>query len=249
MTLANRVVLITGGGTGLGRAIALTLAAEGATVVVNYSRSRDDALQTVQDLETLGARAVAIQADVSRPDEARRLVRETLDAFGRINALVNNAARTAIVPMADLDGMDDDEWDAIMGLNVKTPWVLARAASPALRSERGCILNVASISGLRPAGSSLAYCVSKAALLHLTRCLAVAMAPDVRVNAVAPGFMPTRWGRRFGDAALEAIAAESALERLVPTEDAARVALELIRNESITGETIVVDAGLTLGSS
>jgi 3-oxoacyl-[acyl-carrier protein] reductase len=247
MTLTNQVALITGGGTGLGREIALGLGREGANVVVNYSRSREDALATVADLEVLGVRAQAIQADVSDPAQARRLISDALEAFGRLDALVNNAARTAIVPMADLDGVSDDEWDGIMGLNVKTPWVLSRAAAGALKATRGCILNVSSISGLRPAGSSLAYCVSKAALLHLTRCLAVAMAPDVRVNAIAPGFMPTRWGMLFGDE-LKSIAASSALQRLVAAEDAAGAAIELIRNQSITGETIVVDAGLLLNS-
>ena len=248
MTLLNRVALVTGGGTGLGREIALGLAREGMSVVVNYSRSRGDAQATVADLESLGVRAQAIQADVSPPAEARRLVSDCLDAFGRLDALVNNAGRTAIVPMSDLDGVSDDDWDAIMGLNVKSPWILARAAADALRANHGSIVNVSSISGLRPAGSSLAYCVSKAALLHLTRCLAVAMAPEVRVNAIAPGFMPTRWGMRFGDA-LDSIAASSPLERLVPAEDAARAAVELIRNESITGETIVIDAGLLLSGS
>jgi 3-oxoacyl-[acyl-carrier protein] reductase len=245
--LANQVALVTGGGTGLGRDIALGLAREGSHVVVNHSRSRDDAEATVADLKALGARATAIVADVSNPAEARQLVAETLDGFGRLDVLVNNAARTAIVPMSDLDGVSDDEWDAIMGLNVKSPWMLSRQAAPALKATRGCILNVSSISGLRPAGSSLAYCVSKAALLHLTRCLAVAMAPEVRVNAIAPGFMPTRWGMRFGDA-LEEIAASSALQRLVPAEDAARAAIELIRNQSVTGETVVIDAGLLLNS-
>jgi 3-oxoacyl-[acyl-carrier protein] reductase len=245
MSLENRVALITGGGTGLGREIALALGREGAQVVVNFSRSRDDALKTVHDLEALGVRAVSTQADVSEPSEARRLMAETLDTFGRLDVLVNNAARTLIVPMSDLDGVTDDDWDDIMGLNVKAPWILSRAAADALKRTRGCILNVSSVSGLRPAGSSLAYCVSKAGLLHLTRCLAVAMAPEVRVNAIAPGFMPTRWGMRFGDE-LESIAVSSALQRLVPAEDAARAAVELIRNESITGETIVIDAGLLL---
>jgi 3-oxoacyl-[acyl-carrier protein] reductase len=212
-----------------------------------YSRSRDDALATVADLEALGVRSRAIQADVSDPAQARRLVADSVEAFGRLDALVNNAARTAIVPMDNLDGVSDADWDAIMDLNVKTPWILSRAAADALKATRGCIVNVSSISGLRPAGSSLAYCVSKAALLHLTRCLAVAMAPEVRVNAIAPGFMPTRWGMLFGDG-LESIAASSALQRLVPAEDAARAAIELIRNQSVTGETIVVDAGLLLNS-
>ena len=247
MPVENKIALITGGGTGLGREIALALGREGVQIVVNFSQSRDDALATVSDLEALGVRAAAIQADVSVPTEARRLIAETLDAFGQLDVLVNNAARTMIVPMSELEGVSDDDWDGIMGLNVKTPWILSRAAAEALKATRGSILNVSSISGLRPAGSSLAYCVSKAALLHLTRCLAVAMAPEVRVNAIAPGFMPTRWGMRFGDE-LESIAASSPLQRLVPAEDAARAAVELIRNQSITGETIVIDSGLLLNS-
>jgi 3-oxoacyl-[acyl-carrier protein] reductase len=242
--LQGRVALVTGGGTGLGRSISLAFAAEGVDLSVGYSRSAGEAEQTVQDVRARGVRAKALRADVADSSEARRLLQDTLQTFGRLDILVNNAATTVMAPLDDLEAVSDEEWDRIMAVNVRAPWVLARAAAGALSEQSGCIVNVASIAGLRPAGSSLAYCVSKAGLIHLTRCLAVAMAPDVRVNAVAPGFMRTRWGSSFGDEALAEIAASSPLQRLVPTEDAATAAVMLARNESMTGQILVVDAGI-----
>ncbi len=244
MDLVGRVAIVTGGGTGLGRAITHELASYGAYVAIVYSRSEDEARSTVEELKAKGGLAEAFKADVSDPSDVKRAVSETLERFGRLDMLFNNSGTTKFVPFQDLEGMNEDEWDRIMAVNVKGPWMMARAAANALRAQQGVIVNVSSIAGLRPGGSSLGYCVSKAALIHLTTCLAAAMAPDVRVNALAPGLFLTRWTAGFSQERIEAMKDRTPLKRTVGLEDLARMAVELARNDSMTGETVVVDAGL-----
>jgi 3-oxoacyl-[acyl-carrier protein] reductase len=246
MELRDRVALVTGGGTGLGRAIALALAQEGCHLTIGYSRSEHEATATVDALEALGVRAVAERADLGEPTACRQLVSATLERHGRLDVLVNNAGTTVYVPFPALDQLDVEQWDRVMAVNLRAPWLLAQAAAPALRAVGGCILNTASIAGFRTGGSSIVYCVSKAGLIHLTRCLATALAPAVRVNAIAPGFLRTRWGEAFGEETLRAIEESTLLRRSLALEDVAAAALSLIRNEAITGQTLVVDGGMVL---
>ncbi|WP_199431798.1 SDR family NAD(P)-dependent oxidoreductase [Qaidamihabitans albus] len=194
MDLSGSVGVVTGGGTGIGRATALALARAGAGgIVLNYSRSADEAGAVVAELRQLGCPAIAERADVADDDQVRELARRALDEFGRVDVLVNNAGLTHAVPHEDLAGLTDEMWHRVLDVNLLGPFHCARAFAPPLAEARGAVVNVSSISAYRAGGSSIAYGVSKAALLQLTRNLAVALAPDVRVNAVAPGTVATRW--------------------------------------------------------
>ncbi len=244
MELRDRVALVTGGGTGLGRAISHELARRGAHVAVVYSRSQAEALATAGELRDLGVRAEALQADVSDSAAVRRVVAQTLERFGRLDVVVNDAGTTKFVPFADLEGISDEDWDRIMAVNAKGPWLVAKAAAAALRERQGSIVNIASIAGQVPSGSSLAYAVSKAALIHLTTCLARALAPDVRVNCIAPGLFVTRWTAGFSEEQMQAMIQRSLLKRTVSLEDLARITVEVACNDGMTGETVVVDTGL-----
>ncbi|MCH7511048.1 MAG: SDR family oxidoreductase, partial [Chloroflexi bacterium] len=231
------------------RATALELAKRGANVVVNYSRSEDEAKETVAEVERLGAKALLVRADVSRDSEVRAMVERAVDAFGSIHVLVNNAGTTAFVNFADLEGMTEDHWDRILAVNLKGPFFCSRAAAgPLKETGEGTIVNIASVAGIRAIGSSIAYAASKAGLINLTVALARVLAPEVRVNCVAPGFIDTRWLRQGFGAAFEPIkqrAEEQApLGRVATPEDIAQVVLSLIEGaDFVTGQTITVDGG------
>lgn len=247
MELKGKVALITGGGTGLGREIARQLAREGMAVAVNYSRSKEDAEDTVKELEGLGVKAQAVQADVAKPAEIKQMVDQVAESFGRIDLLINNAGVTKFVNFPDLDGLEEEDWDRILNINTKAPFFAARAVAPIMRQNGGGqIINTASIAGLRPIGSSIAYASSKAAMIHLTRCLAVALAPNIRVNAIAPGLLITRWGKLFGDDAIKKIEDNLPTKKVTTLEDCAAPYLMLARNDSITGQVITIDSGATL---
>jgi 3-oxoacyl-[acyl-carrier protein] reductase len=247
MDFAQKVAIVTGGGTGIGRSISTRLAAAGALVVVNYSRSADEASATVGEIEAAGGKAVAIQADVADAAQTKALVSQTLERFGRLDIVVNNAGTTVFVPFSDLDGIDEDDWDRVMAVNVKGPWLLAKAAAKALRADGGgAIVTISSVAGLRPGGSSLAYSVSKAAMIHLTKGLAVALAPDVRVNSIAPGFVNTRWHDNSSDEKKRQIAEASPLKSMVEPDSIATAALECLRNDHMTGQVIAIDSGSQL---
>ncbi len=249
MELRGAVAIVTGGGTGVGRAVCRALVEAGATaVVVNYSRSEEDARRTASELRELGVRALAYQASVADETAVDAMVGETVSRFGRLDVLVNNAGTTRFIAPGDLDALTDEVWDEILGVNLKGTFYCSRAAAPALRQAHGAIVNVASIAGLRASGSSIAYGVSKAAVIQLTRNLAMALAPEVRVNAVAPGLIATRWFRvPFGDQAAEAqeerTAAMTPLGRVATADDVARAVLGLLAADMVTGECVVVDGG------
>jgi 3-oxoacyl-[acyl-carrier protein] reductase len=251
--LSGRVAVVTGGATGIGHAICLDLARAGARgIVVNYSRSVAEATATAAELAALGVEALPIKADVSREDEVKAMVEQAGEHFGRIDVLVNNAGTTRFIPFPDLDAVTDDVWQEILGVNLMGPWYAARAAAPHLRKSRGCIVNISSIAGLRASGSSLPYGVSKAALVQLTRALAVALAPEVRVNAVNPGLVSTRWFRRpFGDEAAAAqeaaMAQRTPLQKVATPEHVAQAVMGFIRSDIVTGQHLVVDGGLSVG--
>lgn len=244
MNLKDKVAVVTGGGTGLGRQISLELAREGAHVVVVYSRSESEAAGTVADLKALGSKAAAIKADVSKSADVTALVQKVSNDYGRIDVLVNNAGTTVFVPFNDLEGISEADWDKIMATNVKGPWLLAKAVAPIMKRQgRGSIIQTTSVAGLLAGGSSLAYTVSKAAETQLTRGLAMALAPEITVNAIAPGLLATRWGIARGEEVLTNTAAAALLKKLPTVEDCSAAVLMMIKNDSMTGQSIVVDAG------
>lgn len=247
MDLQGKVAIVTGGGTGIGKEISQLLAAAGAHVVVNYSRSEAEAMATAKELETLHVQALPLKADVSSAAEVAALVEQTERAFGRIDVLVNNAGYTQFVAMRDLDGISEDVWDRTFDVNVKGIWLCIKAVVPAMRrAGGGSILNLASVAGLKVGGSSMAYAVSKAAVIHLTKCMAFALAPEIRVNAVAPAVVATRWWGHVSEEQLNQMRASFPLKRSIEPEEVATAAMELIRNDSITGQTLAQDAGLLL---
>ena len=246
MDLRNRVALVTGGGTGLGRAISHELAGRGCHVAIVYSRSEQEANATAGEVREMGVRAEPLRADVADGAAVRRMVAETLERFGRLDAVINDAGYTKPCPLPDLDGLDEEAWERTMAVNVKGPWMIAKAARSALAERQGAIVNISSIAGIWPAGSSLAYCVSKAALNHLTRCLAIALAPDVRVNCVAPGLFMTSWTGWMSEETIQIVTNRTPLKRVMTLEDLARMTVELAANDSITGDVTVVDGGLHL---
>src|SRR6266478_3899294 len=249
MELRGRVAIVTGGGTGIRRAVCLRLVKGGAAaVVVNSSRSAHDADATVREVEDLGAKGIAHRADVSDESQVVAMIEETARRFGRLDVLVNNAGTTHFIPHSDLDALTDEVWNEILGVNLKGTFFCCRAAAPELRKAKGAIVNVASVAGHRAVGSSIAYAVSKAGVLQLTRALALALAPEVRVNSVSPGLVSSRWFRqRFGDdanAALESSTAESAPLKAVATPDhVAQAVMAFVENDLITGQDVVVDGG------
>ena len=242
--LANKVAVITGGGTGIGRACALRLAREGAQVVINYSRSKAEAEATRQDIEALGRDAMVYCASVTDDDAVRAMMQATADRFGRIDVLINNAGMTHFVDLEDLEGLKDAYWFEIMDVNVVGLFRCARAAAPALKASKGCIVNIASVAGVTGMGSSIAYAASKAAAISVTKSLARVLAPEVRVNGIAPGVVLTRWVddhldhvEKYGDA--------TPLGRVATPEDVAEVAYSFIANAGlVTGQTLMVDGGM-----
>jgi 3-oxoacyl-[acyl-carrier protein] reductase len=252
MELKGSVGIVTGGATGIGHAVCLELARAGARgLVVNYSRSVAEAHATAKELADLGVEAVPVKADVAREHEVQAMVELAAKRFGRIDVLVNNAGTTRFIPFPDLAAVTDEVWQAILGVNLMGPWYASRAAAPYLKESRGCIVNIASIAGLRGAGSSLPYGVSKAALTQLTRALAVALAPEVRVNAVNPGLVSSRWFRQpFGEEAAASQEAAQAkrtpLQAVATPEQVAQAVMGFIRSDIVTGQQLVVDGGLNL---
>lgn len=235
--------MITGGGTGIGRAIALLLAKEGVNIAINYSRSEEDAIKTCQEIEKLGVRSLYYKADVSKDEEVRAMVDKVVTEFGTLDILVNNAGMTHFVEHSDLEGMKDEYWDDIFGVNVKGMFFCCRAAAAELKKSKGCVINITSIAGLTGLGSSIAYSASKAAATSVTKSLARVLAPEVRVNAVAPGIVQTRWVEGK-DEHITRLAAGTPLGRVAEPEDIAEVVYALIAQAGfVTGQTIVVDGG------
>ena len=244
MEIRGKVAIVTGGGTGIGRAVSLELARLGASVVVNYSRSEAEAGQTVADIEALGGTALAMRADVRSEAAARAMAAAAAKALGGIDLLVNNAGMTRYIPLADLESVTDQIWDEILAVNLIGAFRCVRAVVPYM-TERGggAICSVTSVAGITGDGSSLPYAVSKAALNGLTRSLAKALAPSIRVTAVAPGIVRTRWvaGR---EAHVERLSRTALLQRTARPEDVAQMICALLAQDAITGQVIPVEAGL-----
>ncbi len=242
--LKGKTALITGAGTGIGRSIALRLAAAGADIAINYSRSEKEALQTQKAVEESGVRSLVYKADVADDDQVRAMVGETIKKLGRLDILVNNAGVTYFVEHADLEGLKAEYWDRIMAVNVKGMFFCCRAAAEELKKRKGCIINITSIAGLTGLGSSIAYAASKAAAISLTKSVARVMAPEVRVNSIAPGVVLTRWVEGQEDH-VQRLAEGSPMGRVATAEDISEVAYALITQAGfVTGQSIVVDGGM-----
>lgn len=246
MDLANKVVLVTGGGTGIGRAASLALAKRGAIVAVNYSRSKADAEETVRIIQDEGGCALAIPADVSRDKEVREMADAVVQRFGTIDLLVNNASTTQHIPLDDLEAATDEVWDQLYAVNVKGMFYCARAVAPFMKqNQRGAIVNLGSIAGQTGLGSSLPYAVSKAAVHALTKSLARALAPHIRVNCVVPGAVRTRWWAGKEEQ-MELLAPRLLLQSLATPEDIAQLICAALEQEAMTGQVITADSGQTL---
>ncbi|MFB5676781.1 SDR family NAD(P)-dependent oxidoreductase [Paenibacillus terreus] len=246
MELKNKVALVTGGGTGIGRATSLELAKRGAAVIVNYSRSQSEAGETVRQINNEGGQAIALQADVAKDEEVRSMIQAAVKHFGTVDLLVNNASITRHIQMHDLEAATEEVWDDLFAVNVKGMFYCARAAAPFMKKkQKGAIVNVGSIAGLTGLGSSLPYAVSKAAVHGLTKSLARALAPDIIVNCIVPGAVATRWweGR---EAQMSRLAPHLPLQRISTPEDIASMICTALEQEAMTGQIITVDSGQTL---
>ncbi len=237
--LKGQVALVTGAARRIGRSIALRLAAEGADVVVNYRTSKTEAEQVVREIAANGRRALAWQADVSRGEEVRRMFAEVERAFGRLDILVNNAGMFFPAPF---DQLTEEQWDTILATNLKAQFLCAQAAAPLMkRQRRGRVINLSSIGGLLAWPKYTHYCVSKAGVIMLTRCLARALAPEITVNSVAPGTIQFP-----GEPPDEDYIRRVPLGRTGRAEDIAGAVVFLAHAEFITGQVFVVDGGRTL---
>jgi 3-oxoacyl-[acyl-carrier protein] reductase len=246
MELKGAVAVVTGGNGGLGQRICHALAKEGAHIAVVCARSIDDAERVAAEMIAQhGVQAAAFACDVTQPAQLQKLVDDVVKRFGRLDILVNDAAYNKAIPLPDLDGLTTEEWSKIIDVNLTGPMHAIKAVAPVMKKQgRGRIVNIASIAGLMPGGSSIAYAVSKAGLIHLTRCMSVALAPEVLVNCVAPGLLEgTRATANLSNVQIEKSAAGSLLKRAADKDDCADQVVVMCRTETMTGQTMVIDSG------
>jgi 3-oxoacyl-[acyl-carrier protein] reductase len=246
MDLAGAVALVTGGNGGLGQRICHALAKQGAHIAVIYAKSAAEAEGVARTLSSLyQVQAAAFACDVTDAAAVGRLLEEVGRRFARIDILVNDAAYNKSIPFSDLDALTPEVWDRIIEVNLTGPMRLSKAVAPLMKAQgRGRIVNIASVAGLAPTGSSIAYAVSKAGLIHLTRCLAVALAPEILVNCVAPGLLEgTRATANLRPEQIERSAASALLKRAADKDDCADMVVSMCRSETMTGQTVVIDAG------
>lgn len=251
MSMKGQVAIVTGSAAGVGSATAKLLAAKGSNVVINYSRSIDDAKETQAACEAEGVETLLVKADISDDAECRRLVAETVEKWGRVDSLVNNAGTTKYVPHDDLEGLTTDDFERIFRTNVFGVYQMIRAVTPHMKAAgQGAVVNISSIAGVYGAGSSVAYAASKGAVNTMTLSLARALSPEIRVNAICPGFITGRWqaaGMGSTDkyeARVAAVEKGTPLRRANTPEDIAETVLWFIEGARwVTGETLLVDAG------
>ena len=246
MDLNCAVALVTGGNGGLGQRICHALAKEGAHVAVMYAQSHDQAQGVARELTSrYQINAAAFACDIIDGAAVERVVGEVTGHFGRLDILVNDAAYNKAIPFADLDDLTMEVWDRIIAVNLTGPMRLTKAVAPVMKTQgRGRIVNIASVAGVAPTGSSIAYAVSKAGLIHLTRCMAVALAPEILVNCVAPGLLEgTRATSNLRAEQIRNSAATSLLKKPADKEDCADMVVTMCRTETMTGQTVVIDSG------
>ena len=239
---SEKVAIVTGSSSGIGEAIARRLASLGASVVVNSASSVEAGEKIAKEL---GDNAIYVQADISDKASGERLINATIARFGKLDILINNAGWTKVVPHQDLDALTDDIFTRTFDVNVKGTWLLTKAAMPHLKeSDDGNVINITSVAGVRPMGSSIAYSMTKAALNHLTLLLAKSCGP-VRINAVAPGLVATPWTKDW-QAHHENVKTIAPLKRSATPDDCVEATLGLLRTRYATGQILVVDGGMTL---
>jgi 3-oxoacyl-[acyl-carrier protein] reductase len=246
MDLKGAVALVTGGNGGLGQRICRALAKEGVHVAVMYAQSRAQAEDVARELaSSYRISAAAFACDITDGAAVQQLIAEVTKRFGRLDILVNDAAYNKSVPFADLDSLTLELWEKIMAVNLTGPLRLIKAVAPVMKAQgRGRIVNISSVAGLGPSGSSIAYAVSKAGLIHLTKCMAVAMAPETLVNCVAPGLLEgTRATSNLRPEQVERSASGSLLKKAADKDDCADMVVAMCRTETMTGQTIVIDSG------
>jgi 3-oxoacyl-[acyl-carrier protein] reductase len=246
MELKGAVALVTGGNGGLGQRICHALAKEGVHIAVMYAQSRDEAESVAREIASRHqVNAAAFACDITSDAAVAAMIGDVMKRFGRIDILVNDAAYNKSIQFTDLDSLTLEVWDKIMAVNLTGPMRLTKAVAPLMKAQgRGRVVNIASVAGLGPTGSSIAYAVSKAGLIHLTRCMAVAMAPETLVNCVAPGLLEgTRATSNLRPEQIERSASSSLLKRAADKDDCADMVVTMCRTETMTGQTIVIDAG------
>ena len=247
---SRKAALVTGGATGIGRSAVLALARAGFDVALNYSSSEAAARETAREAEGLGARMLLVRCDVSDERGVRAMLQSVEKEFQRLDVLINNAGTTAAWKPRDLETLSLEEWDRVFSVNVRGLFQVTRAAVPLLKKSQGCVVNTASVVGLRPGPQPPPYAASKAAVVNLTKTLAWNLGPEIRVNAVAPGWMEGDWMKRMlkdkYDDLMGKRAKATPLRRCVTADDVAETMMSLIQsNRFVTGEVIVVDGGFT----
>jgi 3-oxoacyl-[acyl-carrier protein] reductase len=247
----RKKALVTGGATGIGRSAVLALAKAGYDVAINYGSSAKAAQELAAEVERLGGKALLVKCDVSDEPAVRAMMKQVEEAFGHLDALVNNAGTTAKWKVKDLESLDLDEWDRVFAVNVRGLFQVTRAAVPLLKKGTNpAVVNTASIVGLRPGPQPLPYAASKAAVVNMTKTLAWNLGPEIRVNAVAPGWMEGDWMQRMLGDKYEDLMGKRAkltpLKRCVTADDVAETMLNLLQaNRFVTGEIVVIDGGFT----
>jgi 3-oxoacyl-[acyl-carrier protein] reductase len=246
MELTNRIAVVTGGASGLGLATTRALAKKGADVCITYKKNKNAALSACDEIGSWGTRAVAVELDQTNPASVEAAVAQAAREFGQIDILVNNAGAARPVPFPDLEALTPEIWDELMKTNLRGPFLVTRAAATYLRkSDCGRVVNVGAMIGLKPAGSSIAQAVSKAGIIHLTRCLAVALAPNVLVNCVAPGLMEgTQMTSGLPQDYLEGLRKMAILKKTTRIEDVALQIVQFCQAETVTGQALVIDGGI-----
>ena len=246
MDLKGAVALVTGGNGGLGQRICHALAREGAHIAVMYAQSREAAEGVAREMASrYQVNAAAFACDITDDAAVQQLVVDVAKRFGRLDILVNDAAYNKTIPFKDLDNLTLELWDKVMAVNLTGPMRLTKAVAPIMKAQgRGRVVNIASVAGLQPSGSSIAYSVAKAGLIHLTRCMAVAMAPETLVNCVAPGLIEgTRATENLRPEMIQSATSRSLLKKPADKDDCADMVVAMCRTETMTGQTVVIDAG------
>lgn len=246
LSLAGKVALITGGSAGLGAVIAQKLAREGCNVAINYSSSKQRADDLAASIaKASNVKAITLQGDVSKAEVCESLVEQTVSQLGRIDVLISNAGWTRIVDFTDLDALTIDDWQGTYAMNTLAHFFLFRAVKPYFEKNEdgGSLVVTGSVAGLKSAGSSIPYAVSKAGAAHLVKCLAKAHGPKSRINLVAPGLLLTEWGQKFGEEKIKKIEATMPLKQAPPLDDVAELFVSIAKNRAMTGSIVVADSG------